>query len=54
MGGHTLGQGLNGIDTNGPLDLQPGRTAVSPMAALLRRVHLLHWPQIHLGDRDDL
>lgn len=33
MGGHILDQGLDGIDTNGPLDLQPGRTPVSPMGA---------------------
>lgn len=54
MGRHTLDQGLDGIDTNGPFDLQPGWTPVSPMEALVRRVHLLLLPQIHLGDRDDL
>ena len=33
MGGYILDQGLDGIDTNGSLDLQPGRTPVSPMRA---------------------
>lgn len=34
MGGHTFDQGLDGIDSNGPFDLQPGRTPVSPMEPL--------------------